>query len=309
MKHWITGFQEAHPKILVNYRAIGSGAGINELKKSITDFAATDAPLSDDQLKEIPPLIQVPVSAGPVCVIYNIPELKSPLRLSGKSLAAIFRGDIVTWNDPAIARDNLGVNLPKLAVIVVHRSDGSGTTNILTTYLSKVSADWSKKPGAGLSVEWPVGLSGKGSSGVIDLVKETTGTIGYAELNYAKQENLGVASIQNRSGAYIEPTVAGATAALNSFSDAIAKDVRTPIVDPAASAKDAYPVCGLTFILIPKEGSIESVRRTLKVFVQYAVTDGQVATEGLYYATLPKLLQDQDQELLTEMTANGKPLQ
>jgi phosphate transport system substrate-binding protein len=308
MKHWIMGFQQAHPKILVNYRAIGSGAGIDELKKSITDFAATDAPLGDDQLKEIPPLIQVPVSAGPVCIIYNIPELKSPLRLSGKTLADIFRGQIVTWNDPVIARDNPGVNLPKVAVIVVHRSDGSGTTNILTTYLSKVSAEWSKKPGAGLAVEWPVGLSGKGSSGVIDLMKETTGTIGYAELNYAKQANLEVASVQNRSGAYVEPSVAGATLALNSFSDAVAKDVRTPIVDPPASAKDAYPVCGVTFILIPKDGSVESVRRTLKDFVQYAVTDGQTVTEGLYYATLPKQLQEQDRELLTEMMVSGKPL-
>jgi phosphate transport system substrate-binding protein len=144
MKRWIIGFQNVHPKILVNYRANGSGAGIDELKKSITEFAASDAPLSDDQLKGAPAVIQVPVSAGPVCIIYNIPDLKSPLRLSAKSLAEIFLGKIVSWNDAAIAHENPGTSLPKAAIIVVHRLDGSGTTSILTTYLSKVSPEWSK---------------------------------------------------------------------------------------------------------------------------------------------------------------------
>ncbi|MGA8220132.1 MAG: phosphate ABC transporter substrate-binding protein PstS [Candidatus Acidiferrales bacterium] len=308
MKRWIAGFQQVHPKILVNYRPIGSGGGIDELRKKITDFAATDAPLSDDKLKEIPPVIQVPVSVGRVCIIYNVPGLRSPLRLSSKSLVGIFRGEIVTWNDPALAHDNPGVSLPRAAIIVVHRSDGSGTTSILTTYLSKVSPEWSKKPGAGLSVDWPVGLAGKGSTGVIDLVKQTSGTIGYAELNYAKQQDLSVASIQNRAGAYIEPSVTGATAALDSFSEAITKDVRTPIVDPPASAKESYPISGITFILIPKDDSVELDRQTIMAFVQYAITDGQAATEGLYYAKLPKLLQDQDQKLLAQMTLNGQPL-
>jgi phosphate transport system substrate-binding protein len=308
MKRWIMGFEQAHPKILVNYRAIGSGGGIDELKKGMTEFAASDAPMSDEQLKEMPPVIQVPVSAGPVCIIYNLPELKSALRLSAKSLAGLFRGEIVTWNDPAIARDNPGVTLPRASVIVVHRADGSGTTSILTTYLAKVSSEWARKPGAGLSVDWPVGLAGKGSTGVIDLVKQATGTIGYAELNYAKQEDLSVASIQNRAGNFVEPSVTGATAALNSFGDAIAQDVRTPIVDPAGSAKDAYPISGMTFILIPKDGSQQADRQTVKDFVNYAVTDGQSATEGLYYAKLPKPVQEGNQKLLSEMTAAGQPL-
>jgi phosphate transport system substrate-binding protein len=171
-----------------------------------------------------------------------------------------------------------------------------------------VSPEWSKKTGAGLSVEWPAGIAGKGSTGVIDLVKETTGTIGYAELNYAKQEDLSVASIQNRTGAYIEPSVDGASAALDSFSEAIAKDVRTPIVDPPASAKEAYPISGVTFVLIPKDGTTELERQTLKDFVRYAITDGQTATEGLYYAKLPKLLQDLDLKLLSEMTVSGQAL-
>lgn len=308
MKRWIMGFQQIHPKILVNYRAIGSGGGIEELKKSITEFAASDAPLTDDQLKEVPPIIQVPVSAGPVCIIYNLPDLKTSLRLSAKTLTDIFRGEIVTWNDPEIARENPGLKMPKEAIIVVHRSDGSGTTSILTTYFSKVSPEWSKKVGSGLSVPWPVGLAGKGTTGVIDLIRQTTGTIGYAELNYAMQGDLSVASIQNRAGAYIEPSVVGATAALDSFSEAIAKDARTPIVDPAASAKESYPISGVTFFLIPKDGAVELDRKTLKDFVQYAITEGQAATDGLYYAKLPKLLQDQDQNLLGEMTVQGKPL-
>ena len=308
MKRWIIGFQRVHPHVGVNYRAEGSGAGIREIKQSITEFAASDAPLSDEELKDVPPVLQVPVTAGPVCVIYNLPQLKSALRLSGKTLAGIYLGKVVTWNDPAIAHDNPGVNLPKAAIIVVHRSDGSGTTSIFTTYLSKVSSEWSKKPGPGLSVEWPVGFGSKGSTGVIDLVKQATGTIGYAELNYAKQEDLTVATVQNRAGAYIEPSVNGASAALNSFSDAISKDVRTPIVDPPASAKEAYPISGVTFVLIPKDGSSDDDRRILKQFVQYAVSDGQGATEGLYYAKLPKLLQEQDQKLLAEMTVNGQPI-
>lgn len=308
MKRWIIGFQNAHPRIGVNYRAEGSGAGIEEIKKSMTEFAASDAPLSDAELKAMPAILQVPVTAGPVCVIYNLPQLKSTLRLSGKTLADIYLGKVVTWNDPAIGRDNPGVNLPHAAILVVHRADGSGTTSILTTYLSKVSPEWVKRPGAGLSVEWPVGLAGKGSTGVIDLVKRATGTIGYAELSYAKQEDLSVISIQNRAGAYIEPSVEGATAALDSFAEEIAKDARTPIVDAPASAREAYPISGITFVLIPKDGTAEADRQTVKDFVRYAITDGQAATEGLYYAKLPKLLQDQDLKLLSGMTVNGQPL-
>ena len=308
IKRWIIGFQQVRPQIGVNYRAEGSGAGIAEIKQGITEFAASDASLSDDELKNMPPLLQVPVTAGPVCVIYNLPQLKNALRLDGKTLADIFLGKVVTWNDPAIVRDNPGVSLPKAAIIVVHRNDGSGTTSIFTTFLSKVSSEWSKKPGAGLSIEWPAGFGGKGSTGVIDLVKQAAGTVGYAELNYAKQEDLSVASMQNRAGAYIEPSVAGATVALDSFREAIAKDVRTPIVNPPSSAKEAYPISGVTFVLITKDGAQELDRKTVKEFIQYAITEGQAATEGLYYAKLPKFLQDQDLKLLAEMTVNGQPL-
>jgi phosphate transport system substrate-binding protein len=158
MKGWVTGFEQSHPNILVNYRAIGSGAGIQELEKRMTEFGASDAPLTDEQLRNLPPMIQVPVSAGPVCIVYNVPQLTAPLPSSAQVLADILRGEVVTWNDPAIARDNPGAHLPKAAIIVVHRADGSGTTNILTTYLSKVSPEWAKNPGAGLTVAWPMGF-------------------------------------------------------------------------------------------------------------------------------------------------------
>lgn len=308
MKRWIISFEQTHPKILVNYRPIGSGAGIGELQKGYSEFAASDAPLDDEQLKQMPSVLQVPVSAGPVCVIYNLPSLKKPLRLSPKSLADIFRGEVVVWNDPEIMRDNQGVELPRAAIIVVHRGDGSGTTSILTTYLSKVSPEWSKTSGAGLVVRWPVGMAGQGSTGVVDLIKQVSGTIGYAELNYAKEEDLSVAAIGNRAGAYVEPSVAGATAALDSFANMLSQDARTPIVDPPAAAKDAYPISGVTFLLIPKDGAAPADRQTVKDFAEYAVTEGQAATEGLYYAQLPKLLQEQDQKLLSEMTMSGQSL-
>jgi phosphate transport system substrate-binding protein len=306
MKRWVLGFQQTHPRQGVNYRAEGSGAGIAEIKKSMTEFAASDAPLSDEELKTMPAVLQVPMTAGPVCIIYNLPQVKAALKLDGKTLADIYLGRIVTWNDPGIARSNPGISLPKAAIVVVHRSDGSGTTSILTTYLAKVSPDWSKKPGAGISVEWPVGLGGKGSTGVIDLLKQATGTIGYAELSYAEKEDLSVASIENRAGVYIEPSVSGASAALDAATEGLAKDVRTPIVDPPASAKEAYPISGVTFLLIPKDGGNELDRKTLKAFAEYAVTDGQAATEGLYYAKLPKALRDENLKLISEMTTNGQ---
>jgi len=193
MAKWVSGYQHDHPKVVINYRPIGSGGGIEEFKKGYLSFGVTDAPLSDDQLKEMPPLIQVPASAGPVCIIYNLPNLSAPLKLSAKTLAGIYQGNIITWQDPAIASENPGVKLPRTAVIVIHRSDGSGTTNIFTSYLARVSRDWSWKSGHGLSVTWPIGLGAEGSRGVLAIVKQTPGTVGYLELNYARENGLPVA--------------------------------------------------------------------------------------------------------------------
>ncbi len=241
MDRWAADYAKLH-KIQINYRAIGSGGGISELKKGHPTFAASDAPLGDDQLKDLPPILQIPVTAGPVCIAYNLPGLSAPLRLSGKTLAGIFSGKIISWQDSAISTENPGAKLPHAAIIVVHRSDGSGTTSILTGYLSTVDPEWSKKPGRGLTVDWPAGIGAEGSKAVMSTVKQTPGTIGYLELNYAKEAGLPVASIENKAEEYVIPSPLGASLSVTAFAAALQKDLRTPVVDPPASAKGAYPI-------------------------------------------------------------------
>jgi len=308
MTKWVSTYQQTHPTVEINYRPIGSGGGIEELKQGYLSFGASDAPLTDDQMKDMSPVVQVPDSAGPVCIVYNLPNLKAPLRLTAKTLSEIYLGNIFTWQDPAIARDNPGVALPKAAVIVVHRSDGSGTTNIFTSYLAKVSHDWAWKSGQGLSVTWPIGLGADGSKGMLAIVKQTPGTIGYMELNYARQSGVPFAAIQNQAGKFVNPSPSSAAAAVNAFSDALAKDVRAPLVDPSASAPDAYPICGLSFILIPKDRPDSGQQAAVKDFVAFAISTGQDSAEELSYAKLPSSVQKQGQALLSELTANGQPL-
>jgi phosphate transport system substrate-binding protein len=308
MTKWVSVYQQAHPTVQVNYRPIGSGGGIEELKKGYLSFGASDAPLNDDQVKDMSPVIQVPDIAGPVCIVYNLSHLSAPLKLSAKTLSDIYLGNIFSWQDPAIARDNPGVALPKGAVIVVHRSDGSGTTYIFTSYLSKVSHDWSWKSGHGMSVTWPIGLGAEGSKGVLAIVKQTPGTIGYMELNYAKQNGVPVASIQNQAGHFVQPSPSSAAAAITAFSDALAKDVRAPIVDPPASAPDAYPISGLSFILIPKDRPDADQQAAVRDFIAFAISTGQNSAEELSYTKLPDAIQKQGQTLLSQLTANGQPL-
>ncbi len=254
MTHWIQDYAQNHSNIQINYQSIGSGGGIQQVRAGTVDFGASDAALSDQQLAEIKPVIQIPESAGPVCVTYNLPELKQPLQLSPEALAAIFLGTIKSWQDPAIAKDNPGVDLPKEPVIVAHRAEGSGTTNIFTTYLATVSPEWQSRVGKGNSVNWPVGLGGKGSEGVTGNIRQSPGAIGYVELTYAEQNHLPVAKIKNQAGEYVAATAAATTSAINAFTSLLAQDPRTPIVNPPASAKDAYPISGLTFLIIPKDG-------------------------------------------------------
>lgn len=308
MTKWVNTYRQTHPTIQINYRPIGSGGGIEELKQGFLNFGASDAPLTDDQLKQMSPVIQVPVSAGPVCVVYNLPNLRAPLKLSSQTLSAIYLGRIFTWQDPAIAAENPGVALPKAAIIVVHRADGSGTTNIFTSYLAKVSSDWAAKAAHGLSVDWPTGLGAEGSKGMLAVVKGTPGTIGYMELNYARQGGLSAASIRNEAGNYIEPTPASAAAAINAFSDVVAKDVRAPIVDPPAAAPDAYPISGFTFILIPKDRTETAQQAAVKDFLTFALSTGQDSAEELSYTKLPPSVQNHGQALIAQLTANGQPL-
>jgi phosphate transport system substrate-binding protein len=301
MSHWVSSFQSSHPGVQINYQSIGSGGGIQQLKKGLVDFGASDAALDDQQLKDMPPIVQIPESAGPVCITYNLPNLEPSLKLSGSTLADIYLGKIKTWQDPAIKKDNPGMSLPNTPIAVAHRSDGSGTTNIFTMYLAKVSPEWAQKVGKGISVSWPAGMGGKGSEGVTGAVKQSPGTIGYVELTYATENKLPVMSIKNAAGNWVVPTAEGATAAIDAFKEELAKDARTPVVDPPASAKDAYPISGLTYLLIPKQVRDPQKEELIKEFTQYIITDGQADAGYLWYAKLPHSLEEQDQRLLAEI--------
>ena len=305
---WGKDYAASHP-LVVNYRPTGSGAGIQNLRNNYGAFAASDAPLAASQLQGLPAIVQIPVSTGPVCIVYNLPGLKAPLKLSGATLAGIFSSDIISWQDPAIARENPGAALPHAAIIVVHRADGSGTTGIFTNYLTKASPTWAAKYGAGLSVKWPAGIAASGSSGVIKTIVDTPGTIGYIGLTFARTSGASVASIQNLAGEFVAPTPESAYAAVSAATDLLARDIQAPIVDPPATAKGAYPITGVTFILIPKDNkSADGEQEALKDYLTYALTAGQDVAQELSYAKLPPPLQQQSLALLSQLTDNGQPI-
>jgi phosphate transport system substrate-binding protein len=308
MTRWTADFSQAHPNVHINYQSIGSGAGIQQVKAKTVDFGASDAALNDQQLSAMDPVVQIPESAGPVCITYNLPGLTAPLRLSPASLAGIFLGTIKTWTDPQLAKDNPGVKLPKDPVVVSHRSEASGTTSIFTTYLAAVSPDWLSKVGKGTAVSWPTGIGGKGSEGVTGNIRNTPGAIGYVELSYAQQNHLPTAAMENAAGQYVQPSAAGTTAAIAAFTSQLTQDPRTPIVNPPANAPDAYPISGLTFLIIPKDGPDKDKRAALKQFVQYMITDGQATAGGLNYAPLPDGVKQYDQQQIQQMTAAGQPI-
>lgn len=309
MSRWVADYSKSHPNVQINYQSIGSGGGIQQLKQKLVDFGASDAALNDEQLKQMPgPIVQIAESAGPVCITYNLPELKKPLRLTPAALSGIFLGTIKKWTDPAIAKANPGVQLPAKDIIVAHRSDGSGTTNIFTSYLAAVNPEWAKKVGKGLSVNWPVGLGGKGSEGVTGLVKQTEGGIGYVELTYATQNHLPVAEIQNKAGQWVAPSAQGATAAIDAFKTELNKDLRSAIVDPPASAREAYPISGMTYLLIPQDGSDPTKRAAVKNFISYVINDGQQVSTQLDYSQLPDSLKQIDEKILGNLTAAGQGL-
>jgi phosphate transport system substrate-binding protein len=308
MSRWTVDFSQTHPNVRINYQSIGSGGGIQQVKAKTVDYGASDASLSDQQLAGMEPVVQFPETAGPVCITYNLPGLTAPLRLSPAAVAGIFLGTIKTWTDPVLAKDNPGVKLPKLGVVVSHRSEGSGTTSIFTSYLAAVSPEWNSKVGKGISVSWPVGIGGKGNEGVTGNITNTAGAVGYVELAYAQQNHLPTAAIENAAGQHVQPTPAGTTAAIAAFSAQLTQDPRTPIVNPPASAADAYPISGLTFLIIPKDGPDKAKRAALKQFAQYIITDGQTTAGTLNYAPLPDSVKQFDQQQLQLLTAAGQPI-
>jgi phosphate transport system substrate-binding protein len=310
MGRWIQDFHQSHSNAQINYQSIGSGGGIQQVKSGTIDFGASDAPLSDDEVTQMPaPVIQIPESAGPVCVTYNLEGLQKPLQLSSDALAGIFLGKITSWQDPLLKQDNPGENLPNSKITVVHRAESSGTTAAFTTYLASVSPAWAQQVSKGISVKWPTGLGAKGSEGVTGQVKQLSGAISYVELTYATQNRLPVAAIKNQAGKYVLPSTAGTTAAIDAFKDQLAKDPRTPIANPPASAPDAYPISTLTFLIIPKDGKDVPKRTALKQFIMYVVTDGQQSATGLNYAPLPDSVKQLNVQALNQLTANGSPIQ
>jgi phosphate transport system substrate-binding protein len=282
---WIAEYATINPQININYQSIGSGGGIQQLKAGTVDFGASDAPLSDEEMKAMPAsVVHIPTVAGAVAVIYNLPGLTKPVRLSADTLARIYLGEIKSWNDSRIAGLNPGVKLPKLAIAVAHRSDGSGTSYIFTHYLAAVSSSWAKKVGPGKSVDWPVGIGGKGNEGVTGIVKQTPGAVGYVELAYAEQNKLAYAQLQNLAGNFVSPNLDSTTAAAAGALSEMQKDVRVSIVN--APGEQAYPISGFTYILLyqtqdPKKKS------ALLDFLNWAIGDGQQFAGPLGYAPLP----------------------
>ena len=292
----------------VNYQSIGSGGGILQLTNKTVDFGDSDAPLNDEQTQKIGvPVLHIPMCSGAVVLSYNLPDMKDTLKLTPDVIANIFLGKIKTWNDPQIVQANASVKLPNTPIIIAHRSDGSGTTNIFTTYLSKVSPEWNTKVGKGSSINWPAGLGGKGNEGVAGLIKQTPGAIGYIELAYAIQNKMAYARIQNKSGNFITPSVASTSAAGNIQLPADAKISLTN-----TDAPDGYPISGFTWALLYKEQNYNnrSQDRATKLvkLLWWNIHEGQQYCEGLNYAPLSQSAVKVAEDLLKSATYNGKAI-
>lgn len=288
---WFYEYHKLHGNIQINYQDIGSGGGIRQVTEGTVDFGASDGPMNDEQLKAYQdkhgfPILHFPTVLGGVVPTYNIPGVDAELKFTPEALAGIYLGTITKWNDPAIAGANQGVQLPGSDIVVVHRSDGSGTTYIWTDYLSRVSSTWKDKVGKSTAVNWPVGLGGKGNPGVAGLVKETPDSIGYVELTYAIQNNMPYGSVKNSSGAFVKASLASVTAAASSAAKSMPDDFRVSITD--ALGENAYPISSFTWLLVPSKISDAGKRDALKGFVKWMLADGQNYAEALAYAKLPK---------------------
>lgn len=305
MSKWAFEYNKQFPNVTIDYASVGSGTGISQYKAGTVDFGATDAPLNDKDLADMPnPTLNVPVVSGAVVVSYNLEGVSGDLKLSPDAIAGIFLGTIKNWNDPKITADNPGVNLPSTPITVCHRSDGSGTSFIFTNYLSAVSPDWKKGPGVGKTVAWPVGLGGKGNDGVAGLIKQTPGALGYVELAYAVQNKLSFADVKDLAGDFVRPSVDSTSAAVAGQVDALKKDVRTTIVN--SPAKGAYPICGFTYVLVSKGMKDAAKAKALADFLNWTQDSGQTMISDLQYAPLPKDLVDMNKASLAEVTSAAK---
>ncbi|MDQ1389099.1 MAG: phosphate transport system substrate-binding protein [Acidobacteriaceae bacterium] len=296
---WFSEYHKLHPDIQMNYQSIGSGGGIRQVIAGTVDFGATDGPMTDDQLKEAKgKILHLPTVLGADVPAYNIPGVTAELNFTPEALAGIFLGRISKWNDKAIANANPGVSLPDKDIIVVHRSDGSGTTYIWTDYLSKVSSDWQSQVGKGTSVKWPIGLGGKGNEGVAGMIRQLPGSIGYVELIYAVQNKIPYGPVKNAAGNSVKATLESVTAAAAS-SPKMPADFRVSITN--APGKLAYPISSFTWLLIPEQSKDAAKGKILADFLNWMVTDGQKMTEALSYAPLPESVVQKEKEAIKQV--------
>ncbi|WP_243374113.1 phosphate ABC transporter substrate-binding protein PstS [Geotalea sp. SG265] len=283
---WFTEYAKVDPTVKFNYQSIGSGGGIKQITAQTVDFGASDKFLGDDELRRVPGrLLHIPTVMGAVVVTYNIPGVGKGLKLTPETLADIYLGKLNKWNDPRIVRDNPTLKLPAKPIIVVHRSDGSGTTSIFTDYLSSVNQQWGSKVGKGSSVKWPVGLGGKGNEGVAGQIKTTQYTIGYVELAYAVENKLPYASLKNKSGVFVEPTIKSTSAAAAGAAKSMPADFRVSLVNQPG--RDAYPIVGFTWLLVYQDQKDKAKGKKLVEFLNWELKQGQKMAANILYAPLP----------------------
>jgi phosphate transport system substrate-binding protein len=283
---WFSEYNKLHPNVEINYQSIGSGGGIRQLTNQTVFFGATDGPMSAEQQQAAPGhILHFPAILGGVVPIYNIPGVDTELKFTGNVLADIFLGKITKWNEAAITALNPGVKLPGTDIVVCHRSDGSGTTYIWVDYLSKVSPEWKKRVGIATSVNWPVGVGGKGNEGVAGLVKQSPGAIGYVELIYAIQNKIDFGSVQNMAGEFVRSSLESVTAAAAAAANAMPKDFRVSITN--APGKGVYPVSSFTWLLLYENPKDKTRGRTMVDFMKWALGDGQKYCAELGYAPIP----------------------
>jgi phosphate transport system substrate-binding protein len=282
---WFSEYNKLHPDVQINYQSIGSGGGIRQILNGTVDFGASDGPMTDEQLKEAKvKIIHIPTVLGAVVPAYNVPGISGEIKFTPEALAGIFLGKIQKWNDPALTQANPGVKFPDKAIVVVHRSDGSGTTFIFTDYLSKVSKEWESTVGKGTSPKWPVGLGGKGNEGVAGQIRQLEGSIGYIELIYAVENKITYGSVKNAAGNFVKASLESVTEAAAS-SQSMPADFRVSITN--APGKTAYPISSFTWLLIPEQAQDPKKGKIIADFLEWMVTSGQKMTNQLSYAPLP----------------------
>jgi phosphate transport system substrate-binding protein len=295
---WFSEYNKLHSNIQINYQPQGSGFGIAQLSAKAIDFGASDKPMSDEQIQKAGfKILHFPTVLGAVVPTYNIAGVSGTLKFTQKALAGIFLGTITSWNDPELTKANPGVNLPKADIVVVHRSEASGTTFIFTDFLSKVSPEWKGKVGADSSVNWPVGLGGKGNEGVMGSIKQTPNSFGYVELIYALQQKIPYGDVQNLSGAFVQASLASVTEAAAGAAKTIPDDFRVSITN--APGKGAYPIASFTWLLIPQQIQDAGKREAIKTFLKWMMTDGQGYCEALSYAKLPASVVAKEQKAIS----------